>query len=748
MANLKRSFIFTLLVSSALQQPAFASLKISTKEPSDQKAAEKQAKAEKKQDQHESTGISTKKPAAIEADSLHYDEKTSVVTATGHVEVMQDNIMLTADKVTYNQKTNIVEADGNISLTEPDGNVFFAEHMSLKDDMKQGIIDNLSARFSDKSIMAAQKAERINEKVTVMDKVVYSPCTICEGEKTPLWQVKANKATIDESEQTVTYKNAFFEVKGVPLLYTPYFSHPTPGADRKSGFLIPKYTNDHVFGTTIAAPYYFNIAPDKDLILTPIITTNQGPVLAGDFRHLIASGSYELKGSITNPDKVDENGNTLPGHEVRGHVEGKGNFNINDVWDWGFFGKRASDDTYLRRYHFGEEDVLTSSAYTTAISDRNYAKIETITFQGLRETDDPGKTPLILPNATGHYESAAGFNGSRWIGDANVLALSRDEGTSSDRLSLKGGWKLPYVTKSGNVFEFNASVRGDTYYATDVVTDPSNPNTNTTGTASRIIPQAELKWSLPLANEIKSKQVLLEPTANIIVSPYGGNPNDIPNEDSQDVEFSDENLFDSNHFSGYDLVESGPRINYGLRGGVYDYNTGDVGFIFGQSYRTKENNDFSQSSGLNDNFSDYVGRVGYDWQNKFNIAYRFRMDNEEYSINRNSVSTSLNLSPVKFDVDYVSVKDDFSNINGVLTDQSRKSIIAGGTLDITDQWGISANGNRNIEDGQWISTKSSLFYKGDCVKWTLSWFKEYTRDRDIVPNSTISIQFSLKNLGY
>jgi lipopolysaccharide assembly outer membrane protein LptD (OstA) len=52
---------------------------------------------------------------------------------------------------------------------------------------------------------------------------------------------------------------------------------------------------------------------------------------------------------------------------------------------------------------------------------------------------------------------------------------------------------------------------------------------------------------------------------------------------------SDENLFDSNHFTGYDRIESGPRVNYGLRGRVSDTQHGEVSFLMGQSYHAKEN---------------------------------------------------------------------------------------------------------------------------------------------------------------
>jgi LPS-assembly protein len=693
--------------------------------------------------------IDTKTPALIEADSLHYDQKASIATAAGNVQVTQGEMILLADKVTYNQKTNLVEAEGNISLRNPDGTVFFADSMKLKDDMKQGVINNFSARFIDNSKMASTKAERVNEDVAYLENATYSPCIVCEGSKYPLWQVSAKKATIDQKNQTVTYKNAYFEVKGVPVLYTPYLSHPTPDADRKSGFLVPKYSTDNVFGTVIKTPYYYNIAPDKDMVITPIFTAEEGAILSADYRQLVESGSFTLGGSITNPRERDENGNVTEGHDIRGHIEGKGDFKINDIWDWGFSGKRSTDDTYLRRYHFGDEDVLTSKIFTTAIEDRNNLKVEAITFQGLQADDDPGKTPLVLPSINGHYESTPGFYGSRWMVDANALSLTRDEGISSNRLSLKGGWKLPYITKFGHVLEFNTSLRGDMYGVDNVPENPMNPNGPTLdGFEGRAIPQAELKWSLPLVNEIRNRQVFLEPIANFVVSPYGGNPDKIPNEDSQDVEFSDENLFDSNHFSGLDRVEGGPRVNYGLRGKVYDPNYGDVGFLFGQNYHAKETNEFKNRSGLDDQFSDYVGRISYDNKDFFNFAYRFRLDKENFALNRNDILLAFDIKPIKFDLDYVSLSDTIIDANGQTIPDDRKSVIANATIDLTDTWKLSAAGNRNIEDSEWVSTKASLVYTDNCISIGFSWFKEFTRDRDIEPNTTYSIEISLKNLGY
>lgn len=690
-------------------------------------------------------------PALIEADSLSYDFEKSLVIASGNVEITQGKRQLIADTLTYDKINNIVTAKGNVSLVDTSGNVLFAEEVELKDDLKKGVVNNFSISFTDKSKMAAKSGERINENTIIIRKAVYSPCPVCKEkpEKAPLWQVAASKATVNNDKQRVSYKNAFFEVYGIPVLYTPYFSHPTPDADRKSGFLTPKYKHDRIFGTMIQAPYYYNIAPNKDATITPILTTNEGIIMAGEYRHLLENGKYILKGSITNPDEVDASGNKIHGKNVRGHVEGEGEFSINQYWDWGFAAKRSSDDTYLKKYSFGEEDVLTSKLYATRIENRDHVLVEAISFQGLKATDDPGKTPLILPYVQTHTERRIAEYGATAYLDTNLLDLTRSEGVSSRRISLKSGLEKTYIAPSGNIFTSNASIRGDGYSVEDVP-DPNNSNNHLNGTEGRFIPEASMKWSLPLLKQAPERQYLLEPITKFIISPNGGNPAKIPNEDSQDIEFSAMNLFDSNHFYGYDKIESGTRMNYGLRGGINDYNYGDITFLLGQSYRATDNHDFTPQSGLYDNFSDYVGKIDYNKDNMFDLAYQFRFDKDTLAIRNNTISTGVNFSPVHFTLDYVVINEDAVTANPFSSSNlgdDREIIIAGTKIEINDRLEFISNGNRNLATGEWVSTKGGFIYKGSCVDFSIELLKEFTHDRDIQPGTSISFQVSLKNMG-
>lgn len=691
-----------------------------------------------------------KMPAQIEADSLDYYSNEKIVIAAGNVEIIQGAIKLFADHVVYNQGKNTVFATGNIKLQEADGNVVQAEKIELKDDLKQGIIEQLEIKFADNSRMWAENATRKNESVAIARKLRYTPCKICSNGKStrPLWQLRADKAKIDEIEEKVSYNNAYFDVLGVPVLYTPYLSHPTPNAKRKSGILVPDYSNDNIFGTRVRIPYYFNMAPNMDATIAPVYTSEEGVILEGEFRHMLNSGEYEFFATVTKPTKRDINGSAIEGNEVRGHIEGLGNFDLSDKWSWGFNVKRSSDDTYLERYNYSYEDTLTSKVYSTAIDQRNYVYAEAISFQGLQLNDDPGTTPLILPSVKMHYETGPRSNGSNFTYDANLLSLYRNEGIRSNRLSMQGGWHIPYVTNNGHIFELSSSLRADAYYVDNIDSSVLVASEVEDDFTFRFTPELQLRWKYPLIKNTKNSNIYLEPIANIILSPFENNPNSIPNEDSQDIEFSDENLFDANHFTGYDRIETGPRMNYGVRGRV-DYDKyGSLDFMLGQIYRTKRNLNFDENSGLRDNFSDFVGRIDYKTEKYFDFSYRYRIDKDDFSLNRNAVTASVDVDPIFLQVDYLSLNDSFDSTIANSANSKREFVIVNSNVDVSENWSVRGNLHHDLKSDEFITTGLGALYNGDCIDLSLNWSREFTQDRDIEPNNTFSFQIGLKNLGY
>lgn len=698
--------------------------------------------------------ISKSEPALIKADEMHYDAEAHTVLAIGNVEVEQQPRLVFADRMLYEQDKNLVTAMGNVILVEPDGKVFFSDYAEFKDDLKSGTIEALKGRFPNNAALAANGAVKESETITKLYNAVFSPCN-CDKENGfgtgYLWQVRAADMKIDDDAQKVSYHDAWFDIFGQPAGYTPYFSHPTPNADEESGLLSPTFGSISTLGAVARIPYFIAFKDNYDATITPIITTEEGPVLAAEMRHVLDNGFYQFNGSVTEPTDRTTDGITVPA--TRGNIAGFGVFNLENNWDWGFAGEWASDDTYLQRYEFGSQDRLTSRIYLEKLQDRDFVQVEGLSFQDLVVNTNPDaintQSPIVLPSAQAHFESDPGFAGSRFVWDSSTANIYRSDGDKSSRLTTTGMWHIPYITDNGQLLDFSTHLRGDAYAVGDNV-NPSDTTQDFSGVTGRAIPEAEADWSYPLINDLGVSRFFLEPVTNFIISPNGGNSFKIPNEDSQEVDLSDLNIFDPNRFSGYDRVESGPRVNYGFKGGLYGQDRGNVTFLFGQNYRTDTSYKYPEFSGFDNNFSDYVGRIAYTDEKYLDITYRFRLAEDNFTFNRNEVRTSVNIKPVSFDVTYVSVKRDPTAEDFISTTVNKdgEEIFSNVRWNINDQWSLTGTTRLDLaQDEQgWISNGLGLIFKNECLMVNSILNKNYTSFEDIRPSTTFLVRVTLLGL--
>lgn len=694
-------------------------------------------------------------PVIFSADELTHDRNLGVVTASGHVEVVQGKRILLADKVIYNQREDTVAASGNVSLLEPTGEVLFADYLELSDQLREGVISGIRVLLSDHSRLAATGARRTGGNRTEMSKAVYSPCELCpeDRERPPLWQIKAFKVVHDQEKHTISYRDAFLELFGIPVAYTPYFSHPDPTVERKTGFLAPVLGTSSFLGLTLQTPYYFAIQPHRDATFAPMFTTKEGVLWAGQYRERTRNGTFQLEGSITRVDKRDETGERVSGKDdTRGHIFGFGRFDLSDAWSWGFDLERSTDDTFLRRYDISDADTLTSRLFVEGIEGRRFLSANAYSFQGLAADDDPDETPQVLPLVDYQYISDPLWGGSYWSIDANALVLRRNDptesqGTDSRRVSLAGGWHINRIGPIGDVYDFSVSLRGDLYWVRDVPDVGSPGRESFDGLTGRAVPEVKLEWRYPWISYHGGLRQVIEPVVMVIVSPFGGNPEQIPNEDSQDFEFDDTNLFSTSRFTGLDRIEGGPRINYGLRWGLYGSNGARVSALVGQSYRVKDDDTFRSGSGLDDNSSDFVGRIDARPNEYLDLLYRFRFDKDELEAKRNEVSARLGPRFLRLDIDYVFLDAEESRADQPAFDD-REEINLRATLRVSDYWRLVANNRRSLtEDAGTLEAGGGIVYEDECFVFSLQGKRRFTRDRELEPETRIIFSVQFKHLG-
>jgi len=363
----------------------------------------------------------------IQADQMAYDRESEVVTATGNVEIVYGDRILMADKVAYDRPKDTATADGNIALIEPTGDVIFASHVVLENEFKDGVATGFSALLTDDSRLAAVDAVRKDGRLSYLHKAVFSPCEICEeeGQRTPLWQIKASRVIHDQDAKDVIYEDARMEFFGIPVFYTPFLTHPDPSVKHRSGLLTPSFGASTELGYQIEIPLYWSITPSMDATFAPLFSTKENPVWKGEFRQRLDNGEYQFRATGTSP---RERPKGTPGDtNFRGSLFGRGNYQISDLWETGFEAELTTDDTYLRRYGLSNQTDLTSRVYLNRSNGRDQLTANAYYFQGLLSTDDPATTPWVAPIVDWRTRITEDLVGGRLDFRGNFMALGTEE---------------------------------------------------------------------------------------------------------------------------------------------------------------------------------------------------------------------------------------------------------------------------------------------------------------------------------
>ena len=671
-------------------------------------------------------------PIAFSADELSIDHTLATVTARGRVEVNHRERTLFADTIFYDQNADVLTATGNITLLEPGGDVIFARRMEITGDLRDGVVSDIGVILSDSSLLAARDGSRSGDDLNLRN-AVYSPCRLCkeDPERPPLWQIKAVRVVHDKSRKTVRYSDAWVELLGIPVLYTPYLSHPDPTVERESGLLAPQFGASSDLGFTAKVPYFQVINTQSDATITPVYYTKSGPALEVAYRHRFFDGEAHLNGSILTDDKKG----------IRGHFHADARFDLDRTWRWGFEATLVSDDNYLRQYNFPvPDDTLTTRPYIEGFRGQNYTRIEAIHFRGLQSDDNIDETPLVLPMASFHHVGQTDRFGGQFVLDADIVSLMRAKGTDSTRVSLHPGWQNRYISPGGGVYGLSLNLKGDLYYTKDQ--DVVGETTGLDGVAGRLFPQAKIDWRLPLVRQGRTIYQIVEPIVSVVLAPNGSNPPDIPNEDSLDPVFSEVSLFNANRFAGTDRVDSGSRVDYGLHWGLVGKNNGRTDILIGQSIRFRDSTAFAAGSGLENRVSDFVGRLSAAPTPYLNIDYRTQFNTSKALFRRNEVLAKIGIPAF-------SIRADYRQIDALGSNEfmGRKDISLGFSSQLSRTWHLSGSALHDLANGETRDFDLGLVYEDECFIVATSLNRSFFRDRDLTPTDTIMVRISLKTLG-
>ena len=694
-------------------------------------------------------------PSVLTADTVSNNSATGVTTATGNVEISTGRRRLLADQVRYDKQSRKMFAKGNVILIEPSGDAMFGDEVEITDDLKEGFVQAVGMLLEDDSRIAANTATRRGGNKVEFDRAVYSPCPLCEeGKGGPLWEIKARRVVLDEEAQTVTYNDARLEMFGVPIAYTPWFRHPAPGVARQSGFLTPTFGSTSELGVVAQVPYYYVIDQSSDATIAPIFTQNGGTVIAGEYRRMLSRGYMQLAGAGTYAVRDESDAESEQGKGFRGYFRGFGGYGVTDHTQAGFDLYLSSDNTFLDRYQIADDSVLRNRVFLEGFERRNFWSVNGYYFQGLRPFDDQDTIPIALPLAESRLVSDRMRWGSFFTAESNILALSRNEGLDTRRISNSVGWTLPYVGAIGDVYRLNVSLRGDVYNTEgDPETFSSEGGNNT---VARVLPKITADWSWPLADMEGAWVHEVEPMVSVNIAPTYGNTRQIPNEDSSDFEFDETNLFEADRFAGLDRVDTGARVAYGLRFSSLGPRATEISGIFGQSYSLVENSFLPPESGVQDNLSDYVGAFYVRPSPLLDLSYRFRLGKSDLKFRRSDALASFGPSFLRFNLGYINLSREPEAFDGDSNDpqfsdpdgfDSREEITAGVRIKLTEQIAIGGQTRRDLSAGETIANQAGLIYTHPCLILAVGFEQRFTPDAELGDETAFLFRIAFKNLA-
>ncbi|KAF0118774.1 MAG: LPS-assembly protein, partial [Xanthobacteraceae bacterium] len=223
------------------------------------------------------------------------------------------------------------------------------------------------------------------------------------------------------------------------------------------------------------------------------------------------------------------------------------------------------------------------------------------------------------------------------------------------RASAEVAWRRRVIDSMGQVWEPFASVRGDvTYYRLKdnaAVLGSFDRLAQDNRTLTRVMPVVGMTYRYPWIAANAYGTTTVEPVVQFIARPNETNVGHIPNEDSQSLVFDDSNLFQVNKFSGWDRVEGGGRLNFGLNLTHRFTNGSSFNVLFGQSRHLFGVNSFSDgalydasstgaNSGLDKPRSDYVARFQYQLDRNFRFSARGRFDEGSFALQRGELDAT------------------------------------------------------------------------------------------------------------
>lgn len=675
---------------------------------------------------------------SFEADSVTVNQDDGSMLATGNVEMRQAGMTLTADEVRYNRDEDRAVASGNVTFVDADGGIHRSEVMTLDTEFTHIVADTLRSRYPDGSFFTADSGDIKTDSVSVYDSSRFSPCD-CDFEngETPIWDLRATSTRHNVETRTIIHRNVRMHIMNLPIGYLPYLAHPDWTVRRRSGFLAPSFIVNTDLGLTASIPYFFVIDETSDAEITPFRFQHRGNAVRTRYRQFWDNSEFGATLYTANVETYKKN------RENVAAIDASYGARIGTGWDVNMRLRRASQDTFLRRYKFDSDKSLKSEVVAQKQTEDRYYRVEMWDMQGLNASDTPDTEPSVLPHVFYEKIRPGVRPGQRIKTEISAMQVDNDEGHDLSRWT--GNVELSDEIEAGGITtDLKAGVIGS-YYSIQKKPAAATTKTDDLG---RVTPMASVEWRSPISVSTASRSGVLEPRLQLAYVGGEDKTDEIPNRDSADYRVDEANLFLLNRYQGYDYLRPGTRADVGVSALSEDALLGEISGFVGASYRLSGKPSRGLAVNDNDNLSDIVATLSVNPDIPLQVDWSGRMASDDLKLNESRTSVSGTIANLGLSVEHLQLaKPYFQNATSDLEELKLTA-----TYNLPGGWSAKGTQVWNLSNGKTKrdSSTASLAWTGgiqNCLTVNLDYDRDVDSDRDISANDQFLLTVNFKYLG-
>lgn len=691
-------------------------------------------------------------PMNISADNTAQLSLGGQSTLSGNVTIHQPGRLLRADKATFDRNATTKTID-RIDLT---GNVRYFEqkqelagqHILINPNQREvNLWDGAYRMQRDYSPIplsawgTAKKAQHSPQHLAIQE-ATYSTCPLCPA---PLWQLRAKKLDLNHEKGTATAKHVILKIKQVPLLYWPYLSFSID-KQRKSGFLLPTPGDNGKGGFTLDIPYYLNLAPNYDAIISPTFYSNRGVQLNVSTRYLTQNSTgrfslsflpHDYEFAIMKQEKLDSQNDDPIDWPFLSRLENASEFRKEfSLQDTTKFNQNitatatinyVSDDYYLQDFGSSPNDQNSDQLLNEAdfhYADDHWDFLSRLQYhQTLHPLNSSAEDQYSrLPQLTLHGDWLFGQNHPH-IGlntefiyfDHRKDFFTEESIVTGTRLDVRPGVALPFKTPYAFLTP-RVDVEG-TFYSLNNQTPGLETNITRTLPISTVDSGLFFERTTLLQGQPYTQT--LEPRAYYVYIPHT-NQYDIPLFDTDLPTFTYQQLFTPNRFSGYDRINDANQLTVALTTRFLDPATSEEYFsailateIYFHSREVCLTPNCNDDPLVRSETSPIIGAINYHFYKPWYAVANVVWDPSDQHVTTTNVHMQYKGDNNRlFSVGYDFVRYGDFKVGARSQDLSRLDVAI--ALPITERWHALANVNYNISHSHPQFLLTGLEYQSCC----------------------------------